>query len=211
MLVSDQRQTEYEMLLNGWKLIRIVKGLALLGLLILPVMACGALGNENTSPTSTPLPAEETNPPAATDPASPATALPTELPPTETPIDQPTVVPSPTGIAFDPTPTLAPIVSRTPAVGDYPPLTFVWEISWEIDENNPGMATATIMITAAGGSGQYTYYHDDILQEGPTFSYQWATCKPRPGSVRVDSSDGQSVKEDYFVRSPCPATNTPTP
>lgn len=182
---------------------------ALLGLLMLATLACSVFGVNVPSATPEPV---ETVPAAATEALPTVTSLPTELPaPTATPLERPTFVPTPTGETTLPTPTLAATLTRPPITGEFPPLTFVWQISWELVEDNPAMAIATITITAAGGDGEYTYYHDDILQEGPTFSYEWASCKPRPGSVRVDSGDGQTLREDYFERSPCPATLTPTP
>ncbi len=211
MLQSGQRKTEDDMFLHWWTAMGRFKAIALIGLLLFPVLACNTLSGGEGAPTSSPIPELATEPPVEPGPSSTATVEPADLPPTETPVGQATLFPTPTGAALQPTPTLAMQETNTPAVGDFPPLTFVWEIGWELNEGNPGMATATITVTVAGGSGQYTYFHDDIVQDGPVFSYQWASCKPRPGSVRVDSSDGQSVKEDYFERSPCPATNTPTP
>jgi hypothetical protein len=46
--------------------------------------------------------------------------------------------------------------------------------------------------------------------DGPVFEYEWSTCRGNPGSLRVDSSDGQSVLKNYFENPPCP-TPTPTP
>jgi len=200
------------MSVNWWNSSEKLKAVfLLLALFCLPALACSALGGGEEVSTASPATPEATDSPAETAPPATTTTGPAELPPTETPFGQPTLFPTPTSAALDPTPTLAVQATNTPAVGDFPPLTFVWEIGWELNEEDPGMATATITVTVAGGSGQYIFYHDDIVQEGPIFSYEWASCRPRPGSVRVDSSDGQSVKEDYFERSPCPATSTPAP
>jgi hypothetical protein len=132
--------------------------------------------------------------------------------PTFTPIAGPTLAATPTAT----TASAAPTSPATPRPGSSPttppaasgPLDFSYNISWQLTAGNPFVAVARVTIQATGGSGVYTYYHDDILQSGPTFEYNWAACRGNPGSLKVDSSDGQSVRKNYFENPPCP---TPTP
>jgi hypothetical protein len=97
-----------------------------------------------------------------------------------------------------------PAAAESPAASQGP-LDFTYTIQWSLNPDNPGTATAQVTITAVGGGGGYVFYHDELVQPGPTFSYQWASCTANPGSFRVTSADGQSVKKDYFESSPCPA------
>lgn len=84
------------------------------------------------------------------------------------------------------------------------PLALRYAIRWRLSDEDPSLAIATITLLASGGSGDYTYYHDDLRQSGPVFTFRWRVCNPKPGSFRVDSSDGQSARLDYFERPPCP-------
>jgi len=88
-------------------------------------------------------------------------------------------------------------------------LSFTYTISWSISEQNPFIAVALVTMNAQGGNGVYTYYRDDLQQDGPVFTYQWATCRDNPGSLRVDSGDGQSVRFNYYEIPPCPQTPSP--
>lgn len=196
----------------------------LLGLLLLgPTLAC----NLPVGQVATPSP-----PSGAT--SSPATLAPTlTIAPAETlPFAASSATPGaagqsprPTFTAINPTlaPTLAP--SRTPrprataSPTATPPsgtgtadnsgrLTFDYNITWTLSATDPYVAIATVNIYPKGGSGDYEYYRDDLPVDGPTFQYRWAACRGNPGSLRVDSADGQSVRKDYFESPPCP---TPTP
>jgi len=127
--------------------------------------------------------------------------------PTFTPIAGPTLAATPTATTASATTSPAtPRPASSPTSAG--PLDFSYSISWQLTASNPFMAVARVTIQATGGSGVYTYYHDDILQSGATFQYNWAACQGNPGSLRVDSSDGQSVRKNYFETPPCP---TPTP
>lgn len=144
-----------------------------------PVLTPAAISSATTLPTSTPIR---------------PTLAPT-LAPTVTPRVQPTV------------PAAGP--SRTPtAQATIGPLTFGWEITWRLDPANPLQAIAHVAIYPQGGNGFYTYYHDDLPAPGPVFEYQWAICRGNPGSLRVDSGDGQTAHVNYYENPPCP---TPTP
>ena len=167
-----------------------------------PALAATVTISSTAVPTDSPefspatLPAIEI---ATLEPATPA------LLPTFTPIAQPTLAPTP-AVVGTPTPTTPPRPANTPTPSG--PLDFSYSISWRLSASNPFMAIASVTIQATGGSGVYTYYHDDIRRDGLTFEYNWAACQGNPGSLRVDSSDGQTVRKNYFESAPCP---TPTP
>ena len=61
---------------------------------------------------------------------------------------------------------------------------------------------------AAGGSGGYRYYHDDIQQLSATFNIAGTCGKPFVHTIKVISGDGQMVALPYHVNGVCP---TPTP
>ena len=200
--------------------------LMLVSLLILVALACNA---PLTGDEATVVPSEEER--EAT-PAAPTATLgaPETLPPdleseegetdeqqltaTDTPPAQPTLRPT-----TDASPTPRPLPTRTPTPrssaptatsgpSNSGPLDFDYNISWRLAPGNPLQAIATVEIRATGGGGGYEYYRDELPVDGPIFEYQWASCKSNPGSLRVDSADGQSVRKNYSVEPPCP---TPTP
>jgi hypothetical protein len=135
-----------------------------------------------------------------------------EVAPTFTPIQQPTLAATLTPSA---TPSRRPANTPRPGVtattaNTGGPLDFDYNISWRLKDASAKTAIATVTIRASGGSGIYTYFRDDLVVDGPVFEYEWATCSGNPGSLRVDSSDGQSARKEYFENPPCP-TATPTP
>jgi hypothetical protein len=132
--------------------------------------------------------------------------------PTFTPIRQPTLAATLTPSATPsrrPTSTPRPGVTSTP-VKTGGPLDFSYNIQWRFKDAAALVSIATVTINATGGSGVYAYFRDDLQVDGPVFEYEWASCHANPGSLRVDSSDGQSKRVDYFQNPPCP-TPTPTP
>lgn len=84
------------------------------------------------------------------------------------------------------------------------PLELTYEVAWELNSADTAFALATVTLNATGGDGEYTFFRDDIPTGGSQFVYRWGSCKANPGSFRVDSGDGQSVKLDYYEESPCP-------
>jgi hypothetical protein len=128
--------------------------------------------------------------------------------PTFTPIAGPTLAATLTArpTAVGPAATATPPAAATAIVAG--PLQFTYEIDWRFATDNPFLVIARVTLHAQGGNGIYTYYHDDIRQAGALFEFNWVACRPKPGSLRVDSSDGQSVRQDYYQDTPCP---TPTP
>ncbi|UCG22694.1 MAG: hypothetical protein JSW55_10960 [Chloroflexota bacterium] len=134
--------------------------------------------------------------------------------PTFTPIEPPTLAATLTASAtLRPTATTRPggTPKPTPTPPDIGgPLSFTYEISGRLKDASATQAIATVTIDAKGGSGEYTYFRDDLPVDGPVFEYEWATCSGNPGSLRVDSSDGQTARTEYFENPPCP-TSTPTP
>ncbi|MGH2536065.1 MAG: hypothetical protein ACRDHL_01585, partial [Candidatus Promineifilaceae bacterium] len=104
------------------------------------------------------------------------------------------------------TPNASPAASPSPsATAGSPaaPLAFSYQLEWSLDPNNSDLAIAHVTITASGGGGGYRYFHDDLPVSGPVFSYNWAACQPNPGSLRVDSANGDSVRVDYYELPPC--------
>jgi hypothetical protein len=201
----------------------------MIALLVGAVLACNAPLAEDEAITETPTATPESTEPAASTAeatlASPQTvpaSLETEEAgeqtsepvPTFTPIQQPTLAatltpsstPRPTATAR-PGGTARP-TSTPPDAGG--PLSFTYNISWRLKDASATQAVATVTIDAKGGSGVYFYYRDDLRVAGPVFEYEWATCSGNPGSLRVDSTDGQTARTEYFENPPCP-TPTPTP
>lgn len=160
-----------------------------------------------TPPSPTPTPSVTPSPTITTEPT--ITPTPSTTPsPTATNTRWPTVTPTHTS-----TPTAAPTqgATGTPTAtpsGGAGPLMISVSISWSLAPDNPDEAIASVSITATGGGGGYKYYRDDILQDGPQFTYRWRVCRANPVSFRVESADGQSVTENRFETPPCP---TPTP
>jgi hypothetical protein len=132
--------------------------------------------------------------------------------PTFTPIKPPTLAATLTpSITPSRQPTRTPQPGATATAADTGgPLSFTHHISWRLKDASARTAIATVTIEARGGSGDYTYFRDDLEVEGPLFEYEWATCSGNPGSLRVDSTDGQTARKEYFQNPPCP-TMTPTP
>lgn len=131
---------------------------------------------------------------------------PPTLAPTLTPSEAPTTQP-PSGNGGAATDTPEPTEASNESQG---PLSFDYHIEWRLKDASAKQAIATVTITAQGGGGDYTYFRDEIPVDGPVFEYTWATCAGNPGSFRVTSADGQTLKKDYFSNPPCP-TFTPTP
>lgn len=200
---------------------RFAHGVTLIGLLAIVVLACNL---PEAPDSSIPPPPTRGTPPAATvDPDDERTApAPTATPdasgnpaPTFTPIGGAATPSS----GFAPTATLPASAGTpdTPGVVETPtpaansgPLMLSYTIDWRIDTGNSGTGTAIAQVSllARGGGGEYRFYRDELPVEGPIFEYPWATCRDNPGSFRVDSADGQSVRINYYEVPPCP---TPQP
>jgi hypothetical protein len=187
----------------------------LIGLLILTALACNApIGGEGTTSPPPPSTSAVVTPQLLETPtASPTAATDPGLEPSPTGGPLPTFTPiqvtPPPGATIIQTPVSTVTVISTSAAtataeGEPGPLTFAYAIVWEVAANNPGIAIATVTIQAAGGGGGYQYFRDDLPVSGPVFQYQWATCRANPGSLRVDSADGQTARVNYFETPPCP-------
>lgn len=160
-----------------------------------------------------PAPTIDPNPPATNTPAaSPTSAEPSATPtavvalPTFTPRLQPTSTTSNNtnnsnnnsgGLA-----TIVPLGTGTaPAVSG--PLTFSYYVVWQADPADASVMIANLTITATGGDGNYQYFRDEVSLPGPVIQYRWGKCAGNPGSLRVTSGDGQSIKIDYYETAPC--------
>jgi hypothetical protein len=187
-----------------------------IGLLGIIALACNApIGGETPSPPP-PATSAETTQPTPTTAESPTaeinSTIETEGVPTGLPTFTPIQATAPAGATATTPATPTEISPSTPQPtptekADGGPLSFSYTITWQVS-SNPGFAIATVSIVATGGGGGYQYFRDDLPVSGPVFQYQWATCRANPGSLRVDSADGQSVRENYFETPPCPATPT---
>ena len=168
----------------------------------------------------TPSPEHSTVTPYVPATAKPQDAAPeeTEVPPT--PQDEPTSTdePPPTDTLPPPTtePTTKPPAPTAPAtVGalDFEPPQFI--DSWE-----PKGSTNKVVIRVdiVGGAPPFTVSHGPTVQ-GTTsdrvflIEFEWGSCKSAMvQSITVESSDGQTVKKDYFIpveRMPWCATPSP--
>jgi hypothetical protein len=198
------------------------------GLLAFLALACNApIAGETPSPPP-PATSAETAQPTITPTESPTAESPTaetgpNLIVTVTPAVLPTFTPIQSTVSAGASPTLAtaPTETRTPQAesqtstptqtqtstptkaADGGPLSFSYSIVWEVTGNSD-IAIATVTVMATGGGGDYEYFRDDLPVDGPVFQYEWATCRANPGSLRVDSADGQSVRTDYYETPPCP-------
>jgi hypothetical protein len=200
-----------------------------IGILFAGALACNAQSSTPTptrpetltpTDTSTPLPLDPSRtlaPPETLAAGLTITAAPEDSAttrPTFTPI-QPTlaatVTPSGTPLLL-PTlrPTRSPVPAQTVISTVSGPLSFSYEISWRLSPDDPMEAIATVKIFASGGGGGYTYFRDGFEVEGSTFEYLWRVCKGNPGTLTVNSADGQSLSQTYFEDPPCP-TPTPSP
>lgn len=148
------------------------------------------------SPTAVP---EATEAPAPTEGESPS---PTDTPPptdTATPVPPTPIPPTP----VPPTATTEPTATHTPeATGalDFEPPQVV--DSWEKkgDTNK-----VVLRVNIVGGVPPFTVSHGPTVQ-GTTsdrvflIEFEWSACKSAMvQSITVESSDGQTVKKDYFI------------
>ncbi len=136
--------------------------------------------------------------------STPLSVLPTFTPIADSPFLAPTATPRDAGVATPALPNLpSPTAETTPTPGIAPggPLALSYAIAWRVEDSQ---AIATVHLTASGGDGVYTYFHDEQVTAGPVFEYRWATCNANPGSFRVNSGDGQTVRVNYYETPPCP-------
>jgi hypothetical protein len=96
--------------------------------------------------------------------------------------------------------TATPDGSATPA---NQPLQMVVTVNWQPAPDNPEEAIGSVHIQASGGDHNYTYYRDDIQQNGAQFTYRWRICQLNPVSFRVDSGDGQTMTITKVERPLC--------
>lgn len=180
-------------------------------LLLATTLACNAfsVAGEETLPPP-PVRDETVFPPTDQPPTADSELLPTATERTPLPTFTPIVTTRdpnatmPPGTTVTATGTVTATATITPTATSAGPLSLSYTINWTVSDDDPAMSTAHVTLQAAGANGDYTYYHDDLVQPGPVFSFPWASCTNKPGSFRVDSSDGQSVRISYFERAPCP-------
>lgn len=166
--------------------------------------------------TLAPAPTIDPNPPATSTPAASPTSA--EPPATTTAVvPLPTFTPrlQPTTSATSPgnnnnnqnnnsggVATIVPLGTGTaPAASG--PLNFTYYVSWQADPADASVMIGTLTITASGGDGNYQYFRDEVSLPGPVIQYRWGKCAGNPGSLRVTSGDGQTLKIDYYENVPC--------
>jgi hypothetical protein len=108
-----------------------------------------------------------------------------------------------------PAKTAGPTTTQTKIPATSSPLAFTYEVV-KIIRNPNNQAVLTLHIIATGGAGGYKYYHDNAAQSGDTFDVP-GTCGAKfTHTLKVQSTDGQTVAQPYQVAGICP-TPTATP
>ena len=111
-----------------------------------------------------------------------------------------------------PTPTPGPVV--TPASGQVAPtprprpaassplaVSYVIESAGK-NPARPNQWIANVLITASGGDGHYTYYHDGLPIGSPRLAIVYQACRNKPGSFWVVDGTGARATLDYFMYAP---------
>jgi hypothetical protein len=136
------------------------------------------------TPTETPEPSPTAVPPTATPSPAPTTPVPTTPPPTDTPTPEP----SPTS---------------PPSQG---PLSFPVPTQLDGYESAQGGYRCLIVVRISGGAPPFTVHHDVdqfVTNDRDYYLYFMASgCGAIIHTIRVDSSDGQSVSESYWIPAP---------
>jgi outer membrane biosynthesis protein TonB len=141
---------------------------------------------------------EATEPPPPTEEEAPP---PTDTPqPSDTPTPAP---PTPVPPTSAPSATLEPTATHTPETAaplDFEPPQYV--DSWE---KKGDTNTVALRVNIVGGAPPFTISHGPTIQ-GTTsdrtylIEFDWSSCKSAMvQSITVESSDGQTVKKDYFI------------
>ena len=135
---------------------------------------------------------------AVAPPTFTATPIPTETPDFDLP---PTHTPAPTDT---PAPTSTPAPTYTPTA--IPPLAMDW-VSTEIRCISPSQWAIKFWLTASGGTGEYTFYHDIQRLHGPHpadgFGYELTvgTGAAAVGTFAVESGT-QRVQSEFWIARP---------
>ncbi len=138
-------------------------------------------------PTMTPIGADLGGQPTDTPPA--VSVTPTGVP-TQAPFS--TIAESPTLLPTDWEPPPFPFERSTGvSMGDLRVVMLEWDNWRRVGE---GEVVVTVIVHAVGGDGNYAYYLDGILQEGPIFEVRGAYCRPSPHVIIVQSGDGQMLR-----------------
>ncbi len=148
-------------------------------------------------PTQTPEPLPTAVPPTPTDTLEPSA---TTAPPTATPTPAPTsppTTPPPTA-----TPSPEPSPTSPPSAG---PLSFPVPTQLDGHETAEGGHRCLIIVRISGGAPPFTIHHDafqDVSNEREYYLYFTEAGCTIIHSIRVDSADGQSVSNQYYIASP---------
>ena len=183
--------------------------------LVASVLACNAPTPTQvpslvgTPDAASPVPAQETPLPSATQvppEATPTTALPTatEATATEATATEAAATETPSG-TMPPTPSAARPTPAPPVSTG--PLDFV--VPGRLDAWQPldnGGYEATIILNITGGAPPYTIHHDlDVFvteETDPAIVFEAQGCSALVHTIIVESTDGQSVTHDYWIPVP---------
>ena len=170
-----------------------------------PTVSPAATATVAPVPTQAPQPA-----PSGTAQPAPSATLPppATMTPTGTPAPTVTATSTPTGTATSTLAPRPPVV--TPLKSPSVPLAVNFQVV-EIQGKTNGDATLILKVIATGGAGGYRYYNDDVLQPSATFNVPGRCGKPFVHTIKVTSTDGQTVALPYLIGGTCPTTPTPTP
>lgn len=174
--------------------------------LVMSILACNAPGPVPPTPSPgvvpSPLP---TLPPSETPPILP-TQTPTQATPTPTsPAIVRTLLPTVTELPSPTSSTLTPPARPTPPVSTGP---LDFPVPTALDNWRPlsdGGYEATIIVRITGGAPPYTVHHDlDVFTTRETHLAIVFTARgcALVHTILVESADGQSIKHDYWIRTP---------
>lgn len=130
---------------------------------------------------------------ATFDPALLPTPTDTPVPtPTDTPTLAPTATPQPT-----PTPTRVPLTPTPTSSGPLSAAVYVANCRLAPTAEKPGNLIVRISIEAAGGSGSYRYFYQNLETAGKFIDIAWERGSRLIGQVTVFSVDGQTAYADF--------------
>lgn len=163
--------------------------------LIVATLACNIpeRQTEEPPPTVTPFVPQEVDPTDEPPPSEPTESVdPTEGPPPPTNTSEPAATTEP-----------PPPTATTEAVSAGP-LEFPMPTSAEsVESLGNGKYMVTFMVRISGGAPPFTIIHQDVgtyVSSGREYplSKEWG-CGAMTGNVRVESADGQTYSQDYYI------------
>jgi hypothetical protein len=178
--------------------------LAIIGLVV-STLACNAPTPAPQAPSPIMTPETPSAAPAQETPLPPPTQAPTTTPTSVPPASAETATPetpppTETGTPTAERPTPSPPVSAGPLDFPVPAALDSWRSLPD------GVQEATIILHITGGAPPYTIHHDlDVFttdQADPAIVFTARGCDALVHTIVVESADGQSVKQVYWIRAP---------